>query len=333
MKKMKLQMKPQKKNKLNKILSALSIAIGDNFGDLDQAISDFAEKVKKDVTLKSLGELNSRLDEFKKDLDLSPIISAIDDLKNESGGIYDRLSQRVEKDLEEIILSLREGLKKLKNAEEVVVSLSNEVVHLKSDSEKSAKLSEQSIKEISDKHSQTRKSHEEMASNLGNSLLVAKKEALSIAQKELELAKTENSKEIKNLKELIDDLRIELLGKIVGSGNMNRRITVGGVDYLTKYTDINFVAGTDVGITVADDNTNKRVNMTISASGAAVTFETPVGDVNDTNTTFTVANNPIYLIINGMVYTEGNGTYTSYLAGTITLSTPVGTGGFIVSAY
>ena len=115
---------------------------------------------------------------------------------------------------------------------------------------------------------------------------------------------------------------------------MNRQIRVGGVDYLTKYTDLNLIAGTNVSIAVADDNSNKRVGLTISASGGAgVSYETPVGDVNDTNTTFTVSNTPVYINVNGLIYREGEGIFTSYVAGTITLSTPVGTGGFISSAY
>ncbi len=48
---------------------------------------------------------------------------------------------------------------------------------------------------------------------------------------------------------------------------MNRLITVGNVNPLTKYTDINLKAGTNVTITTATNNTTKRVDVTFSASG------------------------------------------------------------------
>ncbi len=68
-----------------------------------------------------------------------------------------------------------------------------------------------------------------------------------------------------------------------------------------------------------------------SAFGSGITIETPTGTVDDSNTTFTVTSEPKYVVINGAQYFAGAG-YT-YLAGTITLDNPVGTGGFIRSVY
>lgn len=65
--------------------------------------------------------------------------------------------------------------------------------------------------------------------------------------------------------------------------------------------------------------------------GGNISFETPTGTVDDSNDTFTVANDPLYIVVNGAQMFEGAG-YT-YLAGTITLDNPIGTGGFIRSAY
>lgn len=67
--------------------------------------------------------------------------------------------------------------------------------------------------------------------------------------------------------------------------------------------------------------------------GGGLSFEVPVGTVNDNNTTFTVSNTPLFIIVNGPIYTAGTGIFTSYAGGTISLSTPVGTGGFIISVY
>ena len=68
-----------------------------------------------------------------------------------------------------------------------------------------------------------------------------------------------------------------------------------------------------------------------SAYGTGIAVETPSGTVDDANVDFTVTNVPKYIVVNGAQYFSGAG-YT-YLAGTITLDNPVGTGGFIRSVY
>lgn len=66
-------------------------------------------------------------------------------------------------------------------------------------------------------------------------------------------------------------------------------------------------------------------------SGSGVTVETPTGDVDDSNTTFTVTAEPKWVIVNGITYFDGAG--YSYASLTLTLNGPVGTGGFIRSIY
>ncbi len=70
-----------------------------------------------------------------------------------------------------------------------------------------------------------------------------------------------------------------------------------------------------------------------TGTSTSINFEAPIGAVNDINVSFTVINEPLYIVVNGGQYREGEGIYTSYVAGTITLSSPVGSGGFIASAY
>lgn len=50
--------------------------------------------------------------------------------------------------------------------------------------------------------------------------------------------------------------------------------------------------------------------------GGGTEWETPVGDVDGINTTFLVANDPLYVVIDGIVKFEGLG--YSYSAPTIT---------------
>lgn len=102
--------------------------------------------------------------------------------------------------------------------------------------------------------------------------------------------------------------------------------TVTALDDLTDVV-ISSVANGDI----IQWNGSSWVNVPLPAGG--LTIETPTGAVDDSNLTFTVANEPEYIVVNGSHYVEGTGTYVSYVAGTITLSFPVGTGGFIRSYY
>lgn len=141
-----------------------------------------------------------------------------------------------------------------------------------------------------------------------------------------------------SLEEVVDTLRPEIFTRFSwmhGGGNANRNIQVNSVNVLTPYTDINLIAGTGITITTVANNTTKYADMTITAtgSGSQLTAETPTGTVDDSNVTFTVVHQPLYIVVNGAQYTVGTGLYSSYVAGTITLSSPVGTGGFIVSFY
>ncbi len=83
-------------------------------------------------------------------------------------------------------------------------------------------------------------------------------------------------------------------------------------------------------------NLQTQVNNLGSGGGGGgnnLRKETPSGAVNDVNVTFTVSNEPFFININGLIYEVGDGLYSSYSGGTITLSSPVGTGGFIKSYY
>lgn len=84
---------------------------------------------------------------------------------------------------------------------------------------------------------------------------------------------------------------------------------------------------------VAHDATltgNGTTSSPLSVVGGALTLVTVTGTVNDSNVTFTSASQPTILVINGGVYRTTGGSITwTYLAGTITLSVAVGSGGSI----
>ena len=84
---------------------------------------------------------------------------------------------------------------------------------------------------------------------------------------------------------------------------------------------------------VAVDPITGRLLVTMIGGSGTLTAETPNGTVDDSNTSFTVSNTPLFVVVNGGTYQAGQGIFASYAGGTITLNSPVGAGGFITSYY
>lgn len=81
------------------------------------------------------------------------------------------------------------------------------------------------------------------------------------------------------------------------------------------------------GVTITETvNGNKK----ISASGTSLAIIAVAGAINDSNMSFTAASEPTLLNINGSFYQKTGGAITwTYVAGAITTSQPIGTGGAI----
>ncbi len=60
-------------------------------------------------------------------------------------------------------------------------------------------------------------------------------------------------------------------------------------------------------------------------------LEVPAGVINNSNTTFTVTNTPVMVVVNGQIYTDGDG-YT-FTGNHITLTNPVGNNGSLISFH
>lgn len=111
--------------------------------------------------------------------------------------------------------------------------------------------------------------------------------------------------------------------------NWQSRLAASGKKGIIKGGGDTVVAGANVTITRLA-NGQRSIAAT---SGGGVSWEVPGGAIDDSNVTFVVSNPPVFIIVNGGIYRVGNGMFASYAAGTITLSSPVGSTGFIVSAY
>lgn len=74
-------------------------------------------------------------------------------------------------------------------------------------------------------------------------------------------------------------------------GNANRNISVGGnPSVLSKYTDINFKAGSNVTLTYANNDTTKQVDLTIAASGGGSSVSGITRSINRVSASATMGN-------------------------------------------
>jgi len=105
---------------------------------------------------------------------------------------------------------------------------------------------------------------------------------------------------IEDIPGLADNLRV--LASQIGEAKGGRYLSGSGVPSLT--------AGSNVTLTQKSDG-----GYTVSATSAGFAKETPVGVVDGSNTTYTVSNEPLFVLIDGLMRTDGYG-YT-YTAGTI----------------
>jgi len=296
--------------RINKALSPNKV----DFSLIDKEVETLKKKLEETVNIATIDDVKSELNKFKKKIDLSPLITEIDRIEE----LFNQKFKEIQKEIEEKGKEIEENL----DNDDEIEKLNNEIALLKNQQQNLVEKKDLTIFSKSDeirgvefRIDNTIKSVSDSLKNLSN--------------------KDEVKKVVKEIEEKIDDLRRNVLTRLssIGGGSMNRQIRIGGIDYLTRYTDINLKAGSNMSITVANDDVKKSVDITFTASGGGVNIETPTGDIDDSNLTFTVANEPKLLNINGAVYSVGIGLYSSYLAGTITLSSPVGVGGFIINIY
>lgn len=81
---------------------------------------------------------------------------------------------------------------------------------------------------------------------------------------------------------------------------------------------------------LASDASYDSSNVTLDSEIGIGSVITMTGTIDDSNVTFTCASEPFEMVINGLSYLPSGGAITwSYLAGTVTLSTPVGINGTI----
>lgn len=274
------QMTQEKKSKLQELLKKIktletAIPTGEIKSLTDQIIGEHSQgvsdKLKNDATIKYLDSLNEKIGQFKKDFNLGPVVqelnNLIDDvskLREEMTGNLTTSAQETESKLEAIKAEIAAGLAKISTDSQTFTTtnlgpvmdalekLNLELFNANQTSEGKSVSLKDSITAI-----------EAQLEKIGNKIKNSNQkhsEGIDSARADFE----------KSLKDSITLLRKELMSRIgnTGGGNANRNIAIGGnTSVLSRYTDINLKAGSNVTLTYANNNTTKYVDVTISSSG------------------------------------------------------------------
>lgn len=231
-----------KRDKLKEVLRAMKGESID-FSAFDTSVAELRKSLEEKISIPTIERVEGELEKFKKKLDITTLLTSLEETKKTVSQQLSDLSNRLEA--------------KIKEQE-----LTNTETHLEiNDSFDKALSSEINSLRI------------QIASldTVGKGELAKVEKDLKTLAEDIKKAieETDREKEIKDLEDALNKLRIEFLNKLAekGGGAMNRQMFIGGVDALTKYTDMNLKAGSNVTITYANNNTTKKVDVTISATG------------------------------------------------------------------
>lgn len=315
------------KQKIKELLDRLNAIDTNSFPDatslsedlIKKEIADATSKVKDSATIKYLDVLNEKLDKFKIDFDLKPISESIDEFQSDLQSLKDEMSGEFGKNsaiTESKIKNLTEDITVLESLTDSKVEASFTLLDSKivSNITDLKSLREQLIAENL------------VTKNKDSSLSVLISDIQNSTQELLDDSKksSNNIKKIKtDFEDKINKLRVEIFSKLAshGGGSMNRQISVNSSVMSTKYTDVNFIAGSNLTLTKTNNNTTKQVDITITASGGGTGFTLlpATGSINSSNVTFTFTQQPAYIISDGAWYRVNKGWTWSVSTATMTI--------------
>lgn len=195
-----------------------------------------ASQLKDNPKIKILQRFSQELKNFRTELDLKPILTAVQALSNE----IEQNGKTLTADFEQKIKS------------SVSTFDPSELVQTITDAKSSL------LKDFNSQNEVNAKSFESLFLELGN----IKASVDGLIKSGDVLSKTRATE--------LEDLNTKL-GKLsrLGGGAMDRQMFIGGVDPLKRYTDMNIKAGSNVTISYVNNNTTKKVDVTFSATGGS----------------------------------------------------------------
>lgn len=296
-----------KKSKLKELLNRLdSLEGGLPTGEIksltDRLIGDevkaLESKLRDNPTIKYLDSINTRLNQFKKDFNLAPVVKELNALI----GDVSKAKEDTKKEFETSNKASETKLTDLKA--EIIKELSKTGGEAQKFTKTSVAPLVESIKKLEKELSSAGRNSEGKVTSLNKVIkdiddrlntVVLDLQKSVIAGNDLVVAAAAEVYD-KSI-EAIEKLRMELLSMIghmgaTGGGNANRNIAIGGnASVLSKYTDINLKAGSNVTITYTNNDSSKYTDVTISSSGGGGgSVGGVVRSINSINTSQTAGN-------------------------------------------
>lgn len=249
------------RTKLQRILNRLdgtSTKTEEAIRSFDDAVKQLQSKLREEISASTLDEVNSKISKLRKSIDFEPLLAAVNSLETT---FKDNVLQ-IYKDIEAKSAELKTYVQSRDNQQA-----------------QDAFLKLNSLQAILDSYIQTNTDKISLLSQQVLDLTNGSKGLISQAQLDTAVAKimvdilrsqNEADEKLKELDKKVDKGRIELVSMIAskGGGSMNRNISIGGnPSVLSKYTDINLKAGSNVTITYSSNDATKNTDITISSNG------------------------------------------------------------------
>ncbi len=277
-------------------LSLVNQVIGDKYKDV-------ISKVKDDTSLQALDSINNKLDKFKQDFDLKPVIDSINEIRATVGQMQSstadeftkssQASELTKAELLNLIDSNKNELQGMTGKEisallQKITALENQL----SFQDDSSKQQGQSLKSIV----------EGMGKSL-TSLTDNYKNSTADTAKKTDEGFNTQSKAIKETTQGLEQLKKDTLRRFqqLGGGSMNRQIYISSANPLTKYTDVNLKPGAGTTITYANNDTTKQVDITITGGGAGSGITRSIATTTVSSTVGAVAITDYVVLANGGV--------------------------------
>lgn len=266
--------KMEKRNKIQRMLNRLD---GKNeatlkvIADFDASVAALRDKLDKDITAATLDEVNKKINQLRKNIDLSPLLKATKELQSEFKQNALQTLQDIEQQSNELRTLITEQAQSL--------SMETLEVSQKVDAVKSGFLN--FSKETTEGLARLNKGLATVSDKIST---FADKKAIDKDIKDLRETLEKTPEE---LKDYTDKTRIELMNLLAqkGGGNMNRNIAIGGnVSVLSKYTDINIKAGANMTISYTTNPVTKYTDITFASSGGGSSVGGTVRSINNIST-------------------------------------------------
>lgn len=261
------------KTRLRNILNILSPdGTAVDFTEFDAGVAKLKAALTEKIQAKTLEDVNAQLERFRQRTNFTPLIETLTAMEESVVGKVKDVSAALESKIAFLRIALQTGDAMVGDLSSTVEGLRGQLAFLEAQTGEIATL-------------RTR-----VAS------LPSLETVLEVVRGMMENDASDDAVEKANLvadyTEQINTVRREVMNRLntfSHGGQANRNIAVNGNgSILSRYGDVNFKAGTNVTLTVADNNTTKQTDITITASGGAgVNPQTPAGTVNGSNVSFT----------------------------------------------